>query len=224
VKPLCADDSVGFPHVKVGHRQAPYFESCNIKADHTVCFFILEYFIMKIKPSFLALFLSISLILSSSIFAFEKSHLEAAKELVELFKMDKMMDTMYAAMNTNLVNSMVKEKACLESIKKPLADLMLKYNKKIINPLTFKDSIQNLYANEFSEKELREIIAFYNSPVGKKTLEKMPNLMVKASEVAQKELEKAQKDGIMEEFQNEMKKLIETADCPQAAVKEEVKN
>ena len=22
VKPLCADDSVGFPHVKVGHRQA----------------------------------------------------------------------------------------------------------------------------------------------------------------------------------------------------------
>ena len=25
VKPLCADDSVGVPHVKVGHRQAPFF-------------------------------------------------------------------------------------------------------------------------------------------------------------------------------------------------------
>ncbi len=25
VKPLSANDSVGFPHVKVGHRQAPYF-------------------------------------------------------------------------------------------------------------------------------------------------------------------------------------------------------
>jgi hypothetical protein len=24
VKPLSANDSVGFPHVKVGHRQAPY--------------------------------------------------------------------------------------------------------------------------------------------------------------------------------------------------------
>ena len=26
VKRMCADDSVGFPHVKVGYRQALYFE------------------------------------------------------------------------------------------------------------------------------------------------------------------------------------------------------
>lgn len=33
VKPLCANDSVGSPHVKVGHRQAPFLFLTIIKAD-----------------------------------------------------------------------------------------------------------------------------------------------------------------------------------------------
>lgn len=46
-----------------------------------------------------------------------------------------------------------------------------------------KPEMVQLYADTFSASELREISAFYSTPVGKKTLEKMPELMAKGGEI-----------------------------------------
>lgn len=43
-----------------------------------------------------------------------------------------------------------------------------------------------LYAEEFTEKEMKEILAFYETPVGKKVKETMPKLTEKGMEESQK--------------------------------------
>ena len=45
-------------------------------------------------------------------------------------------------------------------------------------------SIETLYAERFSDKELREIIRFYNSPAGRKLAQTMPELAQESLAVA----------------------------------------
>jgi uncharacterized protein len=47
------------------------------------------------------------------------------------------------------------------------------------------NDIANTYADEYSEDELKQIIAFYKSPVGQKYLDKAPELSRRAAAVGQ---------------------------------------
>lgn len=47
----------------------------------------------------------------------------------------------------------------------------------------------SLYAEIFTEEELEGILAFYKSPVGKKFIEKQPELMEKSMQINQKQME-----------------------------------
>jgi uncharacterized protein len=49
-----------------------------------------------------------------------------------------------------------------------------------------KGDYVNLYADTFTEEELRSIIAFYRSPIGQTFIEKQPGLMKKSMELSQK--------------------------------------
>src|SRR6185437_13332130 len=40
-----------------------------------------------------------------------------------------------------------------------------------------EDEVAQLYAQHFSEQELKEILAFYQSPVGKKVLQEQPKVV-----------------------------------------------
>ena len=48
-----------------------------------------------------------------------------------------------------------------------------------------------LYTSNFSESELKELVAFYQSPLGKKVLEKMPQLTQQSAQMTQAKLESA---------------------------------
>ena len=41
----------------------------------------------------------------------------------------------------------------------------------------YKDTFANIYAHEFTEQELKQLVDFYNSPTGKKILAKLPAIM-----------------------------------------------
>jgi len=47
-----------------------------------------------------------------------------------------------------------------------------------------------IYMAEFSESELNELTKFYQTPLGKKTIQKMPALMAKGAEIGQKRVQK----------------------------------
>jgi hypothetical protein len=48
-----------------------------------------------------------------------------------------------------------------------------------------------LYTSNFTEKELKDLVAFYESPLGKKVLTKMPELTQQSAQLTQSKLESA---------------------------------
>ncbi|MFQ6576145.1 DUF2059 domain-containing protein [Pseudomonas sp. UM16] len=54
-----------------------------------------------------------------------------------------------------------------------------------------KPDMVKLYTTTFTEKELKDLVAFYQSPLGKKVLEKMPQVTQQSAQLTQKKLESA---------------------------------
>lgn len=54
-----------------------------------------------------------------------------------------------------------------------------------------KPDMVKLYTSNFDEKELKELIRFYESPLGQKVLQKMPMLTAQSAQITQGKLETA---------------------------------
>jgi uncharacterized protein len=54
-----------------------------------------------------------------------------------------------------------------------------------------KPDMVKLYTSNFSEQELKDLIAFYQSPLGQKVLQKMPTLTAQSAQITQGKLETA---------------------------------
>lgn len=54
-----------------------------------------------------------------------------------------------------------------------------------------KPDMVKLYTTNFSESELNDLVKFYQSPLGKKVLEKMPQLTQQSAQMTQAKLESA---------------------------------
>ena len=54
-----------------------------------------------------------------------------------------------------------------------------------------KPDMVKLYTSNFNEQEMKELIRFYESPLGKKVLEKMPQLTQQSAQMTQAKLESA---------------------------------
>lgn len=54
-----------------------------------------------------------------------------------------------------------------------------------------KPDMIKLYTSTFSESELKDLVAFYQSPLGKKVLEKMPAVTQQSAQLTQQKLESA---------------------------------
>ncbi|MBV6285985.1 DUF2059 domain-containing protein [Pseudomonas aegrilactucae] len=54
-----------------------------------------------------------------------------------------------------------------------------------------KPDMIKLYTSTFSESELKDLVAFYQSPLGKKVLEKMPAVTQQSAQLTQQKLEGA---------------------------------
>jgi hypothetical protein len=102
--------------------------------------------------------------------------LELAKKLFGEMKMDQMMDGMMRQMtpamvaqarktNPNLTDEQAR--AVTEAVTEASHDLMAKVVERVAP----------LYAETFTEKELQDLVNFYDSPSGHAMLEKMPKMM-----------------------------------------------
>jgi len=54
-----------------------------------------------------------------------------------------------------------------------------------------KPELVKLYTTNFSEAEMKDLLAFYQSPLGRKVLEKMPSLTAESAQMTQARLETA---------------------------------
>jgi hypothetical protein len=60
---------------------------------------------------------------------------------------------------------------------------------KYMSWASLKDDMAKVYMTEFSEPELNDLNKFYQTPLGKKVVERMPALMAKGAEIGQKRVQ-----------------------------------
>lgn len=84
----------------------------------------------------------------------------------------------------------------------PYEHVFRAWYRKVLAESNLEDEMVKLYMETFSEKELREIAAFYRTPVGRKAIAVMPELMRKGAEVG---MERAQ------EHAEELHEMLEKA-------------
>ncbi|MBN8885617.1 MAG: DUF2059 domain-containing protein [Rudaea sp.] len=110
-----------------------------------------------------------------------------ALELVQVVQFDKMMQSVQTQTRAIMEKQLESTAKCEAA--KPIvgefggktADLMT----GVLSSNDFKVDVAAVYAEVFSEDELHQIIEFYQSPLGKKLLERMPQLTQKSMQIAQ---------------------------------------
>ncbi len=71
----------------------------------------------------------------------------------------------------------------------PMRGVMDQFFAKYMSWNALKDDMAAMYAREFSEAELTQITAFYQSPVGQKMVDKMPSMMSQGMALGQQRVQ-----------------------------------
>jgi hypothetical protein len=100
-------------------------------------------------------------------------HRDAASELLGVMEMEQTMLGGSAAM----ADAMIQQ----NSMMAPYRDVLVEWSVKIMTWETFEPKLVEIYTEAFSEAELRELIRFYQTPTGMKTIQLMPELMRKGA-------------------------------------------
>jgi len=142
-------------------------------------------------------------------FADDAAKKKSIEELMTIMNMDRMMDSMYSQMDQMFMkiarDSNVKqtEMPIVKKYMKKLAAVM----KKEVSWEKMKQPITKIYMKHFTEKEIKDLLAFYKSDTGKKMIAKMPVVMQESMMYSQSLL-KGLMPKVMEiskEFEKELK-------------------
>lgn len=109
------------------------------------------------------------------------SHRAAVEELFAILNLEKNMRDTTSAM----LNMMVQQNPSMSSSR----DAVQKFLDKYMGYAAVKDDLIGLYTREFTESEIKDLIAFYKTPTGKKSLQKMPILTQSAIQISQMRLQ-----------------------------------
>ena len=99
----------------------------------------------------------------------------AALELLTVMKMDK---TLADSME-QMIQLQVQQNPGIA----PYKEVMRKFLMKYMSFESLKGEFARIYAEEFTEQEIRDMIAFYRTPTGAKAIAKMSILMAKGSQI-----------------------------------------
>lgn len=134
------------------------------------------------KKNILAVTL-LTLLLTSPAFAVEESHLKAAYSLLEVSDVKENINSVFEKMLE------VQKQQSARFADDP--EIAAKY-KQVIDIMSkelkwdnLKDKYANLYAEMFSEKELKDLQKFYSSEVGKKFVTQQPKLLEESQKIGQ---------------------------------------
>ncbi|MEN0056085.1 MAG: DUF2059 domain-containing protein [Mucilaginibacter sp.] len=139
---------------------------------------------MKLKPNLilftvLLLFLFTGLKAQTTSPAFTTSHLQAA----EKYLIATGINTQFAGIINNMINSSSAQIA--ENHRASYVKVMQAFMGKYYAWDVLKNEYTKIYAGEFTEDELKQLTAFYSSPIGKKASAKTPLLLQKGMTIGQ---------------------------------------
>ncbi len=131
----------------------------------------------------------------------ENTHREELETLLELFDMEEK--------SGESIDQMVTFHVQQDPRLGPYTGVLRKFYEKHMSWDSLKDDFIAIYMEEFSEEEIRELIAFYKTPVGRKAIKKMPLLRVKCARIGEEQLLKnlAEWHRMLQEETERLKKL-----------------
>lgn len=132
--------------------------------------------------------LAITLICAPQVsFSEEQAKRASIEELLEVSNVESMVDAMYEQMDQMLLQ--MSAQLQIEESEKPIMDKFMSRVTDLIREEVsweeMKGPIFDIYQKHFSEKEVRDLTAFYQTESGQAMVEKMPNLMQDSMLVSQ---------------------------------------
>lgn len=107
------------------------------------------------------------------------AHFKAAEEVLLASGADKEFKTSLKAVVDQYGEQVPLEKR--DKFKQVLNDFLAKY----ADWESVKDNLTSMYAEAFTEAELKQLAAFYRTPLGKKVIEEQPLLLQKSVQLGQ---------------------------------------
>lgn len=106
---------------------------------------------------------------------------KAAEELLAATDSEKNL----SATIDRLLTAQIEQNPGMKAVEPEMRAYLTKY----MSWQAMKEDMVQLYAREFTEKELKELTKFYQTPTGRKTITKMPQLMQAGMEIGQKRMQ-----------------------------------
>lgn len=110
------------------------------------------------------------------------SHEAAVRELLQIMEVMKVTNEAAGLM----LDAQIKNNPQLA----PYADILRSFVAKVLREADLETNLVRLYKETFSEPEVRDMIAFYRTPTGKKAVSKLPELMQKGMSLGTEAVQK----------------------------------
>jgi hypothetical protein len=109
------------------------------------------------------------------------AHLKTAAELLDIIHVDR---TTKQTLDV-LLRMQLQQQPKLQ----PYEDVLRAFLQKYMSWDSLKEDYARFYAEALTESELRQIIAFYKTPAGRKSIETIPALMAKGAQLGQQRVQ-----------------------------------
>lgn len=134
---------------------------------------------------------------------------ETVEQLLKVMNVDKTIDAMYAQMDQMFLG-MAKEIGVKESEQQIFDKFMSKAAASMKEEMTWekmKEPMIDVYLKHYTEKEINDMLAFYDTESGKSIINKMPAVMEDSMLISQKMFKEfiPRLKGLSEELQKELK-------------------
>ncbi|WAH60294.1 DUF2059 domain-containing protein [Pseudomonas silvicola] len=130
---------------------------------------------------------------SGQVFADTASHNASAESFLMMAHADKLGTPVYMQVQQMFAQRFEQTKAP-EAKRAVLETYQAKANAALDQAIGWpklKPDMIKLYTDTFTEQELKDLVKFYQSPLGKKVLEKMPAVTQQSAQITQQKLESA---------------------------------
>jgi hypothetical protein len=104
---------------------------------------------------------------------------DASKKEAEILLTTLELDKAFEQTAIQMIDAQVKQNPSLA----PFKQVMLRFFSKYMNYDSLKPEMVEIYSEAFTASELKEIVAFYKTPTGRKSIKKMPELMAKGGQM-----------------------------------------
>ncbi|MGF1769533.1 DUF2059 domain-containing protein [Enterovibrio makurazakiensis] len=116
------------------------------------------------------------LLFSTSVWA--NSHEKTANELLDVMEINKIL--------SESINATLELQMKSQPKMKPFEGTMRAFFSEYMSGESLRDSFTELYMNTYTEEEMKELIAFFKTPTGKKSIQMTAQLTAKGAEIGQK--------------------------------------